>query len=492
MKYNNPVLRGMYPDPSVCRAGDKYYMVCSSFQFFPAVPLFESDDMVNWKQIGHCITRRSQLDLTGADKCSGIFAPTIRYHEGRFYMVTTEALTHTNFYVYTDDIYGEWSEPIRVDEEGIDPTLYFEDGKTYFIGNGYDEETGRSCILMSEIEVETGKKLSPSKPLWYGTGGRFIEAPHLYKFGEYYYVLDAEGGTEYGHMVNYGRSKNMWGPFEPFPGNPVLTNRNLGGYILQGAGHGDVIEDKDGNWWFMHLAFRQTGQWSTYHHLGRECCLVPVTWKDGWFYMGDGTAQLSYDLPERKAASQKLSYTKTFGNLELDKDWIYLRNYNKDRYHFEENGLRLDGVKDNLFEGELPTMAALRQCEFCEEVSVTVKGVCEEAGITVYMDERHHYDLYINGEGNAVLRLSIGNLFKEIKEIPVKDNTATLKISASEYEYHFAVETAGETIPMGIGETRYLSSEVAGGFTGVVYGLYAVDTSGSSATFTDLSISHEE
>ena len=164
MKYYNPVLRGMYPDPSVCRAGDKYYMVCSSFQFFPAVPLFESDDMVNWKQIGHCITRRSQLDLTGADKCSGIFAPTIRYHEGRFYMVTTEALTHTNFYVYTDDIYGEWSEPIRVDEEGIDPTLYFEDGKSYFIGNGYDEERGCSCIRMCEIDIETGEKIGKSKP----------------------------------------------------------------------------------------------------------------------------------------------------------------------------------------------------------------------------------------------------------------------------------------------------------------------------------------
>lgn len=492
MKYHNPVLRGMYPDPSVCRAGDKYYMVCSSFQFSPAVPLFESDDMVNWKQIGHCITRRSQLDLTGADKCSGIFAPTIRYHEGRFYMVTTEALTHTNFYVYTDDIYGEWSEPIRVDEDGIDPTLYFEDGKTYFIGNGYDEESGRSCIRMCEINVETGEKLSPSKPLWYGTGGRFIEAPHLYKFGEYYYVLDAEGGTEYGHMVNYGRSKNMWGPFEPFPGNPVLTNRNLGGYILQGAGHGDVIEDKNGNWWFMHLAFRQTGQWMAYHHLGRECCLVPVTWKDGWFYMGDGTSQLSYDLPEREAAPQQLSYTKTFANLEQGKDWIFLRNYNKDRYHFEEDVLRLDGAKDNLFEGELPTVAAVRQCEFKEEVSVTVHGGCEEAGITIYMDENHHYDLYITEESNVVLRLTIGNLSKEMKQIPVKDNTATLKISASEYEYHFAVESGGETIPMGIGETRYLSSEVAGGFTGVVYGLYAVDKNGRSAVFTNLSIIHEE
>lgn len=492
MKYSNPVLRGMYPDPSVCRAGDKYYMVCSSFQFFPAVPLFESEDMVNWRQIGHCITRRSQLDLTGADKCSGIFAPTIRYHEGRFYMVTTEALTHTNFYVYTDDIYGEWSEPVRVEEEGIDPTLYFENGKTYFIGNGYDEESGRSCIRMCEINVETGEKISPAKPLWYGTGGRFLEAPHLYKFGDYYYVLDAEGGTEYGHMVNYGRSKNMWGPFEPFPGNPVLTNRNLGGYILQGAGHGDVLEDKNGNWWFMHLAFRQSGQWSTYHHLGRECCLVPVTWKDGWFYMGDGTSSLSYELPEREAEPQKLSYVKTFESLKPEMDWIFLRNYRKENYHFTQNALYLLGTADTLFEGELPTMAAVRQCEFCEEVSVKVRSGLEEAGITIYMDEKHHYDLYVTGDGRAVLRLTIGNLSKEMKEIPVEDGEVTLKISASEYEYQFFTETKKGRTLMGNGETRYLSSEVAGGFTGVVYGLYAVDTQGKQAEFTEFVIEHAE
>ena len=482
----------MYPDPSVCRAGDKYYMVCSSFQFFPAVPLFESDDMVNWKQIGHCITRRSQLDLTGADKCSGIFAPTIRYHEGRFYMVTTEALTHTNFYVYTDDIYGEWSEPIRVDEEGIDPTLYFEDGKSYFIGNGYDEERGCSCIRMCEIDIETGEKLTPSKPLWHGTGGRFIEAPHLYKFGEYYYILDAEGGTEYGHMANYGRSKNMWGPFEPFPQNPVLTNRNLGGYILQGAGHGDVIEDKEGNWWFMHLAFRQTGQWMQYHHLGRECCLVPVTWKDGWFYMGDGTSRLSYEIPNLNADKQNLSYKKTFCNLSKGKDWIFLRNYREDKYHFEENALRLVGTPDTIFTGEVPTMAAVRQCEFCEEVSVNVSSECQEAGISVYADERHHYDLFVTKEHEAVLRLTIGNLSQEIKKVPMKGTIAALKISASEFEYRFAVETEGENVEMGIGETRYLSSEVSGGFTGVVYGLYAVDCADRSAKFSDLSIVHME
>ena len=139
MIYRNPIVKGFYPDPSVCRAGDKFYMVCSSFQYFPGVPLFESDDLVNWKQIGHVLTRKSQVMLEKINSSGGVFAPTIRYNHGRFYMVTTNSTTQENFYVYTDDIYGEWSEPITVEQGGIDPSLYFEDGRAYFMSNGTDD-----------------------------------------------------------------------------------------------------------------------------------------------------------------------------------------------------------------------------------------------------------------------------------------------------------------------------------------------------------------
>lgn len=485
MRYQNPIVRGMYPDPSVCRAGDRYYMVCSSMNFFPGVPLFESEDMVNWKPIGHCLTRESQLDLTGAEISSGIFAPTIRYHEGRFYMVTTNAVHHDNFYVYTDDIYGEWSEPIFVKQEGIDPSLFFEDGRTYFISNGGDEQG--SCIIMSEIDLETGELLTEPKALWRGTGGRFMEAPHLYKIGEYYYVLDAEGGTEYGHMVNYGRSRELWGPFEPFPGNPVLTNRNLGGYLLQGAGHGDLLEDRHGNWWFVHLAFRQEDMWGTWHHLGRETCLVPVEWRDGWFFMGNGTSALSYDLPERAAEPQKRSYRKSFATLAEDREWCFLRRFDAERYAWEKDALTLSGASDSLFSKGSPTMAAVRQCEFRETISCRVENRCQEAGLTLFMDERHHYDLYLNDAGEAVLRLTIGSLSAETGRKKV-GASAELRIEANEYRYAFYADGG----LLGSMETRYLSTEVAGGFTGVVLGLYAVDEAGRRATFRGLQIEHVE
>ena len=196
MKYKNPVVKGFYPDPSVCFANGKFYMVCSSFQYFPGVPLFESDNLVNWTQIGHVLTRKNQVMLEKVNSSGGVFAPTIRYNNGRFYMVTTNDTTHQNFYVYTDNIYGEWSDPVYVDQGGIDPSLYFENGKTYFISNGTDDY-GTGGVVQCEINIETGEKLSHSKSIWQGSGGRFLESPHMYKINGKYYLKAAEGGTEY-------------------------------------------------------------------------------------------------------------------------------------------------------------------------------------------------------------------------------------------------------------------------------------------------------
>ena len=213
MKYTNPVIKGFYPDPSVCFANGKFFLVCSSFQYFPGVPLFESEDLVNWTQIGYVLTRHSQVMLDRINSSGGVFAPTIRYNNGRFYMVTTNDTTHENFYVHTDDIYAEWSDPIPVDQGGIDPSLFFENGRAFFISNGADAY-GDGGGVQCEIDIATGKKLSESKCIWHGSGGRYLESPHMYKIGDYYYLMAAEGGTEYGHMITYARSKNIWGPFD--------------------------------------------------------------------------------------------------------------------------------------------------------------------------------------------------------------------------------------------------------------------------------------
>ncbi|MBR2283473.1 MAG: family 43 glycosylhydrolase [Ruminococcus sp.] len=489
MIYKNPVLSGFYPDPSVCRADDrypgKYFMVCSSFQYFPGVPLFESEDLVNWRQIGNILSRESQLLLDGAQSSAGIFAPTIRYYNGVFYMVTTNTTTNRNFYVYTDDIYGEWSEPVNVEQDGIDPSLYFEDGHAYFMSNGTDDH-GDHGVVQCEIDIRTGKKLSDSSTLWHGSGGRFLESPHLYRIGGWYYLMAAEGGTEYGHMITCARSRLLWGEYESCPFNPVLTNRNLGGFEIQGVGHGDLIQKQDtGEWFVIHLGFRQIGQWATYHHIGREVFMSPVKFNDdGWFTVGkNGTTASEFEI--QGSFEQKPCRSAGFA----DKlDWLYIRRNAPECYELSDERFILHGTEQTL-DMMYPTFVGIRQTGLCGSCECSVKVSSGEGGITLYMDEQHHHELAVRRTENgfeAILRLNIGDAKYIRSSVPLCSDTAQLHIDFSNYVYTFSVIDAKTGVRSGLGtaQTRYLSTEVAGGFTGVIIGLYS-QGSGSSSEFTD-------
>lgn len=477
MKYENPVLRGMYPDPSVIKVKNIYYMVCSTMHLFPGVPVFESKDLVNWKQIGHCLTRRSQVNLDKVNSSGGIFAPTIRYHKGRFYMVTTNSTYGKNFYVYTDDIYGEWSEPIIVEQGGIDPSLYFEGDKAYFMSTDEEKENkGKNAIYQCEIDIETGKKLTESTIIWRGTGGRYLEGPHLYRINDMYYLMAAEGGTEYGHMITYARGKSINGPFESYVGNPVLTNRNLGGYILQGVGHGDLVEDEQGNWWILHLGFRQEERYVTFHQLGREVCLTPVTWdENGWFTAGeDGICKIEFEtdrIPD--SVVQKLPSEYTIENTEWKKDWCTIRIPDAARYELGKNYVKLLGSSVNLSDMDAPAFIGLRQKDFDAVITCDVKVSEGEAGLSLYLDESHHYDFFVNADKKAGERLCIGDIKSIEAECPAAEETITLKITADSLFYTFTVISDGKETALGKAQCRYLSSEVAGGFTGVIIGMYA-------------------
>lgn len=488
MRYTNPVIKGFYPDPSVCRANGKYYLACSSFQYFPGVPIFESIDLVNWKQIGHVLTKKEQVMLDGVRSSGGIFAPTLRWCGGRFFMTANNNSTNENFYVYTDDIYGEWSEPILVEMDGIDPSLYFEDGRAYYMTNGHDDE-GNAGIVQCEIDIHTGKRLSKSKVIWQGSGGRYLESPHLYKINSRYYVMAAEGGTEYGHMVTYARADSLWGPFEPYKKNPVLTNRNKAPYLIQGIGHGDLVCDDFGEWYILCLGFRQIDEWQQFHHLGREVFLVPVTFgEDGWFSAGkDGTADESYEIKVRKSTVQQAEKRYTFANAQWKLDWCYIRHPYIKNYKFGLDKLTLYGTDITLDDVDSPTFIGIRQKDFDMELACRVsigetnKGMClvdgAEAGVTMYMAEDAHYDLAIrrnSGSYEAVLRFNIGGVKHIERIIKLADGSMNLKVCADRLQYRFYVETGKGEIALGAAGTKYLSSEVAGGFTGVVMGLYAV------------------
>ena len=253
--YQNPILPGFYPDPSVCRVGDDYYMVNSSFQFFPGVPLHHSKDLINWECIGYVLDRPSQINLDKAGYWNGIYAPTIRHHNGVFYMITTNVSDKGNFYVTSTNPLEGWSEPIWVNQGGIDPEIFFdEDGKSYFLSNG-------DYIQMAEIDLQTGELLTESRNIWGGTGGRYPEAPHIYKKDGYYYLVLAEGGTEFGHKVTIARSRDIYGPYEANPANPILTHQKRWSETnpIQGVGHADFIQAHDSSWWCVFLDRKSVG-----------------------------------------------------------------------------------------------------------------------------------------------------------------------------------------------------------------------------------------
>ncbi len=507
MKVHNPILKGFYPDPSVCEANGKYYLACSSFQYLPGVPIFESDNLVNWKQVGNCLTKLSQVELHGVPSSGGVFAPTIRYNDGRFYMVTNNNTSDKNFYVWTEDITGDWSEAIFVDQGGIDPSLLFDNGKVYFTSNGY-EESGNYAVFQCEINVETGEKLTDTVSIWNGNGGRFLESPHLYHIGDWYYLMAAEGGTEYGHMITYARSKDPFGPFESYAGNPVITNRNLGGNTIriQGVGHGDLIQDGKGNYYIICLGFRQLGLWQAYHQLGREVFITPVQFgEDGWFTAGEeayahtGVVTEWMDLPidGKQSADYSISFEKDYLNGTSGYDslrWLYLRDYHKENYQCSKEQFRLKGTKVTLDDVDTPTFIGVRQSEFESELTVSVSGKAKEAGISFYMDEEQHYDLFrsVTDEGvKAMLRFRVGDAAMVAAEYALSGSADTehqavqLKAVTKEEYYEFYVIDGAKEVFLGKAKAKYLSSEVDGGFTGVVMGLYAVDDQENWGEFSD-------
>lgn len=472
--YKNPVIPGCHPDPSICKAGEDYYLVNSSFEYFPGVPLFHSRDLVNWEQIGHVLNRESQLRIKGGNMWGGIYAPTIRYNDGTFYMITTNTSDRGNFLVYTDNPYGEWSDPVWIRQGGIDPSLYFEDGRCYMVSNP------DGAIWLCEINPKTGEQLSESKRIWGGTGGRYPEGPHIYKRDGWYYLMISEGGTEYGHKVTIARSRNIGGPYESNPANPILThiNQNAENNPIQGVGHADMVQAHDGSWWLVCLGFRtQNGQ---HHVLGRETFLAPVAWnEDGWPVVnGDGTINL--DMKDVKTLPQttvKNSPDWDFNNPQLGAEWNWIGIPDKKNYSLtEKNGfLRIKGSEKKLDDyGCSPTFVGRRQedIDFQATTRMQARGN-GNAGMTVYLCPSAHYDLFVS-ENKLKLRYRLSELCYEKDICQVPDDFIYLRIKGDAATYTLAYSTDGtHYTEAGRMNTRYLSTETNGGFTGVYLGLFA-------------------
>ena len=504
--FKNPVLPGFHADPSVCRAGDDFYLVNSTFQYFPGVPVFHSKDLINWEQVGNCLTRPSQVDLKGTDGNSGIYAPTIRYNNGRFYMVTTVFPSRRHFYVWTDNPAGEWSEPVVIDFAvgSCDPTLYFEDDKCYFLWKEGD-------IKICEIDVETGKQLGEIHHLGTGLGGRYPEGPHIYKKDGFYYLLLAEGGTEHGHHVNILRSKNLFGPYQPNPDNPILShfNMKMQNSQIQGLGHADLVQAPDSSWWMICLGYRTSGYLQ--HVMGRETMLAPVRWEQGGWPVvnGDGTLQTDMKcktLPlvamPKDPIKEEFDYIKrnapkdSYHSLGLPMGWMSLCNPDYSRYSLTERKgwLRLRPSTTDLSETASPTFIARRQTElnFAATALFDLSHLSEgmQAGITAYAAPLNHYDVVAEKRNGQIIIKSdvrLGQTSHSEKEFALSGTRAYLRITSDKDFYYLQASSDGKDfVELAKMEYRFLSTETIGGFTGVMLGLFAQCGNETGAGYADV------
>ncbi len=484
MKYTNPIISGMNPDPSICRVGRDFYLVTSTFEYFPGLPVYHSTDLVHWEQIGHVLTRESQLKLPlGNPNGIGIYAPTLRYYEGKFYCVVTNVggKPGDNFFVTTEDICGEWSEPVYLDFEGIDPSLFFdEDGRCYYTGT----DTG---VYICEIDKVTGKRLGEKQYAWNGTGANNPEGPHLYKINGWYYLLIAEGGTELCHMVTIARSKAVYGPYEACPWNPILTNSRTG-LPIKAVGHADFVEDTNGNWWSVCLGNRPVA-YPFRHVMGRETMLVPLTWENGWPHVGvDGHVPEEVEVeqfageptPDTGRYVPGSDMEDRFDGEKLHVSWNTVYNPVEGLIFLTDKGLCLKGAAASLEKDEYKTLLVRRQEHFAFEADMLLSfapGENEEAGICIYMNNLHHYEAALTkqkGIQYLILRRQIGKLKAVEAKIPYEGTEVVLKLSGRRESYQFSYSADKKVFTeLGNGESQYLSTEVGGCFTGNFIGLYA-------------------
>lgn len=532
-KIKNPIIPGFHPDPSICRVDDDFYLVTSSFSFYPGVPIFHSRDLANWEQIGYVLDRPEQLPLPGSYSMlsGGIFAPTIRYHEGTFYMITTNmSMGFRNFIVTAQNPAGPWSD-IHVIEDavGIDPSLFFDDdGKVYYTGTiRVNEEDGNGqAIWGSEIDLDQMKLVGEKKILWKGAMEKSFspEGPHIYKKDGWYYLMIAEGGTEHFHAVTISRSKEVLGNYEGYEGNPILTHRHLGKeYPICNVGHGDLVQLKDGSWYMVMLGSRLI---EGYHKiLGRETFIAPVVWEDGWpiVSLGTGKIELEYPIPDSLTESNNglnvnglPTETDTdFKEKKLGYEWNEIGNHKEGDYRLSENGLELrliqnelvpweiDGESSNVFE-RFSLMKREKKVGFIgrrqQHIAFHAKTeLCfepeagEAAGIVVLQNDsnqiRVEYCLNESGK-KEVACISTRTVVRENKQyfeeqiygkmlLADDQNDIWLKVNGRGIHYSVSVGIADENGQIGYRQiaenvdASFMGSETSGGYIGAYIGLFA-------------------
>lgn len=523
--FENPVIPGFNPDPSICRVGEDYYMVVNSSEYFPGIPVYHSRDLVNWKIIGHALHRASQLDLDSVDSSRGIFAPTIRYHDGTFYVLST--LTGAmpgkpagNFIVTARDPAGEWSEVYWLrDAQGIDPSLFFDDdGKVYYHGNYSPSEKvwqNHRNIWIRELDLSrmelVGEKydiIDGSDYYMKGTidggiesGVDFFEAPHIYKKDGAYYLVAGHGGTFQNHAVSIWKSDHVLGPYESNPENPILTHRDLPAtHEITSVGHADFVETQNGEWWMVYLGRRPYG--GEYHILGREVFMSPMDWSGTWPVVNPGgetgRGKRFHPRPGLPVDKTLSSGRDNFDSRKPDLRWYFLRTPRSEWWSLTEREgfLRMYLRQEKLSEPVNPSFLGRRQehiqCSAEARIEFEPGNDGEEAGLVVIRDRRNYFFFSVGRhDGRKMIRLIKRSSDHPDNEIvageAIEESNLHLKVTAEGIHYSFSYSVNGmdwTTLVENV-DSRFLGMAGAGRFTGTLIGIHASSDSKDCTNHVD-------
>jgi xylan 1,4-beta-xylosidase len=496
--YRNPVIPGFAPDPSICRVGTNFYLCNSSFTMFPALPIYQSSDLVNWKLIGHAGTRETQVPLLGGDFNSGIWAPTIRHHSGTFYVIVKNQVANEMILLSTKDPAGEWSDKIIVGGKswsvGIDPDLFFDaDGTAYVTKPTW--VNGRARFDCWKVDLTTGA-VSEKRELWKGVGYKYEEGPHLYRIGNYYYLLLAEGGTGAEHRVTLARRPvaeglgNKSEDWEPFPANPIVYNDPKKNPDIRATGHADLVEDASGNWWLVFLGTRDTPA----PNLGRETHLAPVEWRDGWPVVNEGkliTLEMSAaPLPPRQPCPSA-PVRDEFDSPKLGLEWNFFRNPAPESWSLTEKpgSLVLKSTGEDLFGtgrvAYLGRRLRSKTCRFATSVAA-MPAKDQSAGISLFSKQGAYLEMVLHSGPNGrevLLRRRDGEALPSLAALPAPGS------STVQLEWVVQAEEIYSRVSLDAGKTwRTIHTGKIGqlipypGFAGLYFGMQATGP-GTEAAF---------
>jgi xylan 1,4-beta-xylosidase len=529
--FYNPILKGFYPDPSICRVNNNYYLVNSTFSYYPGIPIFYSKDLVNWVLIGHAMDRPEQLNLDGFGVSRGIFAPAIRHHKGIFYITCTLVDGKGNFVITATNPAGPWSNPVWIPQiNGIDPSLYFDkNDKAYIVYNSIAPDDkplydGHRTIRMYEFDINDLKVVGKEKilvnggtdlskkPIW-------IEAPHIFSKNDYYFLIAAEGGTREQHSEVVFRSKKIDGPYVSYNKNPILTQRHLDPKrenAITSTGHADFVETLDGDWWAVFLGCRPYSPFEEdCYNTGRETFLAPVKWKDDWPIIDPDNEEIQYSYPypiQPLDSSKGMSFSGNFKinddfNTEiLQPNWIFLRTPHTKWYDLKKRSgyLSLKVRPESCAEKVNPSFLGHRQQHLTGSATTLINFIPEseneKAGLLVFQNEKHFYflcksiknksyvvQLYRSAnEENLYTNMELidsRNLKEHIEYMNKDELYLRIDAKGNVYSFYYGFEPNKWIIFKENVDARYLSTKVAGGFVGCVYALYTTSLGNPSNNF---------